>query len=195
MSLYTISPSALTFDWDGCKHCFYLKVKYHLSISGIFPGIFTKMGNLTSMFYQGKPTNEISPTLPEGTVFLREKWVKSKPISFPGTDSRIFIKGRFDAVMAFADGTYGIIDYKTSDASDEDSSFYSRQLSAYAYALENPEGEALSLKPISRLGLFILTPERFEVVALLDHPAPPAPDDNCGVCKYRKGYKEAGILE
>ena len=226
MTTYTISPSSLTFDWDGCKRCFYIRQKYNLYVKGIFPGIFTKLGNLTSMFYQGKPSSEISSTLPEGTVFLREKWVKSTPISLPGTDSYVVIKGRFDAVIAFADGTYGIIDYKTSDASDDESSFYSRQLSAYAYALENPAEEALSLKPISRLGLFILTPERFErlpegpmafvtkarwmdiprddaafltllgeVVALLDLPEPPAPDDECGVCNYRRGYKEAGILE
>jgi hypothetical protein len=226
MTLYTISPSSLTFDWDGCKRCFYIKQKYNLYVSGPFPGIFTRMGNLTSTFYQGKPSSEISPTLPEGMVFLREKWVKSQPIAFSGTDSQMMLKGRFDAVLAFADGSYGVIDYKTSDASEEESSFYSRQLSAYAYALENPAEGALSLTPITRLGLFILTPEKFErlpdgpvafitrtkwmdiprddaaflsllrdVVTLLDQPEPPSPDEDCGLCNYRRGYKEAGILE
>jgi hypothetical protein len=100
--------------------------------------------------------------LPAGIVKFREKWVKSVPISFPDISSQCVLKGRFDAIMAFDDGSYGIIDFKTSDASEEKAAFYSRQLSAYAYALENPAPGALSISPITRLGLFIITPHRFE---------------------------------
>ena len=124
--------------------------------------MFGKMGDLTSNYYLGKPSSEISPNLPAGIVQFREKWVKSVPISFPGTSTQFIIKGRFDAIMAFEDGSYGIIDYKTSDASEEKAAFYSRQLSAYAYALENPAPGALSISPINHLGLFIITPNRFE---------------------------------
>jgi len=161
MDIYKISPSDLTFAWDGCKFCFYLKVKHNIVMRGVFPGIFTKMGNLTSEFYLGKPTSEISPSLPPGVVKLREKFVKSTPISVPGSKSQCYINGRFDAVIEFDDGSYGIVDYKTSEAKDEHAAFYSRQLSAYAYALEHPAPNALGLSPISRLGLFILTPDRF----------------------------------
>ena len=124
--------------------------------------MFGKMGDLTSNYYLDKPSSEISPKLPAGIVKFREKWVKSVPISFPGTSTQCTIKGRFDAIIAFNDGSYGIIDYKTSDASEEKAAFYSRQLSAYAYALENPAPNALSIAPITRLGLFIITPNRFE---------------------------------
>jgi hypothetical protein len=124
--------------------------------------MFGKMGDLTSNYYLGKPAWEISSDLPAGLVKFREKWVKSAPISFPDTSTQCVIKGRFDAIMAFEDGSYGIIDYKTSDASEEKAAFYSRQLSAYAYALENPAPGALSISPITRLGLFIITPDRFE---------------------------------
>jgi RecB family exonuclease len=124
--------------------------------------MFGKMGDLTSNYYLDKPSSEISPDLPAGVVKYREKWVKSVPISFPGTASQCVIKGRFDAIIAFDDGSYGIIDYKTSDASEEKAAFYSRQLSAYAYALENPAPGALSISPITRLGLFIITPHRYE---------------------------------
>ena len=165
MSTYTISPSDLTFSWDGCKRCFYLKVKHNIAYRGPFPGMFGIMGNLTSNFYLDKPSSEISPGLPPGKVTLREKWVKSAPISFPDIPSQCTIRGRFDAIITFEDGSYGIIDYKTSDASEEKATFYSRQLSAYAYALENPAAGALSLAPITRLGLFIITPERFEKIA------------------------------
>jgi hypothetical protein len=124
--------------------------------------MFGKMGDLTSNYYLDKPSSEISPGLPAGSVKFREKWVKSVPINFPGTSSQCILKGRFDAIMAFEDGSYGIIDYKTSDASEEKAAFYSRQLSAYAYALENPAPGALAISPITRLGLFIITPDRFE---------------------------------
>ena len=162
MTVYTLSPSDLTFLWDGCKRCFYLKVKHNIVYRGPFPGMFGKMGDLTSNFYLDKPTREISPDLPDGIVKYREKWVKSIPISFPDTSTQCVIKGRFDAIMAFEDDSYGIIDYKTSDASEEKAAFYSRQLSAYAYALENPAPGALSISPITHLGLFIITPNRFE---------------------------------
>jgi hypothetical protein len=94
-------------------------------------------------------------------VKYRERFVKSAPITIPGATSQCYISGRFDAVIEFEDGTYGIVDYKTSDAKDEHAAFYSRQLSAYAYALENPAPKALSLSPVSRLGLFVITPESF----------------------------------
>ncbi len=162
MPTFNLSPSDLTFLWDGCKRCFYLKVKHNIVYRGPFPGMFGKMGDLTSNYYLGKPSSEISPKLPAGVVKYREKWVKSLPITFPDTTSQCVIKGRFDAIIAFEDGSYGIIDYKTSDASEEKAAFYSRQLSAYAYALENPAPGALSITPITHLGLFIITPDRFE---------------------------------
>jgi hypothetical protein len=160
--VYKLSPSALTFSWDQCKYCFYLKVKYNIGIGGVFPGIFGKMANLTSQFYLGRSTNEISPSLPTGIVKMREGYVRSAPILVPGATSQCYINGRFDALLEFADGSYGIVDYKTSEAKDEHAAFYSRQLSAYAYALEHPAPKALSLSPVSRLGLFVITPDRFE---------------------------------
>jgi hypothetical protein len=162
MTVYKLSPSDLTFAWDECKYCFYMKVKHKIVLRGPFPSIFGKMANLTSDFYLGKPASEISPDLPRGVVSLREKFVKSAPISPPGIESQCYINGRFDAVITFEDGTYGIVDYKTSEAKDEHVEFYARQLTAYAYALEHPAPGALGLSPISRLGLFVVTPERFE---------------------------------
>jgi hypothetical protein len=160
--MYKISPSDLTFGWDGCHYCFYMKLKHGVYLSGVFPGIFGRMANLTSEFYMGRSTRDISPTLPPGTVTLREKFVTSEPIALPGVASACFIKGRFDAVFAFDDGSFGIVDYKTSEVKDEQAAFYSRQLSAYAYALEHPAQGALALSPVTRLGLFVVTPHRFE---------------------------------
>ncbi|MBN2149572.1 MAG: PD-(D/E)XK nuclease family protein [Anaerolineales bacterium] len=162
MTPYLLSPSDLTFLWEGCKRCFYLKVKHKIQYAGAFPGIFSKMANLTSQFYAGKPSEEISPTLPPGYLMYKENWVRSAPIAIPGSAAECVIRGRFDAVIAFTDGTYGVVDYKTSESTNEKAAFYSRQLSAYAYALENPAPKALHLAPVTRLGLFVITPARFE---------------------------------
>jgi len=120
------------------------------------------MSNLTSNFYHGQPSDIISPDLPPGRLILKEKFVKSVPISFPGFNVQAYISGRFDAVIEFEDGSYGLVDYKTSDAKEEHADFYRVQLSAYAYALENPALKALSLSPVSKLGLFVVTPDRYE---------------------------------
>jgi hypothetical protein len=162
MTIYKLSPSDLTFAWNECKCCFYLKVKHNIVLRTAFPGIFGKMANLTSGYYHGKPAREIHKDLPPGILKYREQFVRSTTISISGALSQCYIYGRFDAVIEFEDGSYGIIDYKTSDAKDEQVAFYSRQLTAYAYALENPAPNALALAPVSRMGLFVLTPHCFE---------------------------------
>ncbi len=163
MNTYKFSPSDLTFTWDECRFCFYMKVKHQVAApKGIFPGIFSKMGSLTSGFYLGRSAAVISENLPPGIIKFREKNVKSAPIIVPWAESQCYLSGRFDAVIEFEDGSYGLVDYKTSEAKDEHVPFYSRQLSAYAYALENPAPGALSLAPITRMGLFVITPQRFE---------------------------------
>lgn len=124
-----------------------MKIKHKIAFRGIFPGIFGKMANLTSSFYDGKPTSEISPVLPPGMIKYRERFVRSALITLPQARSQCYIYGHFDAVIEFDDGTYGIMDYKTSDARDEYTVFYSRQLSEHAYDLENLATRALVLSP------------------------------------------------
>jgi hypothetical protein len=180
-------------------------LKYNMQVKGPFPGIFTRMANLTSEFYLGRQTYEISDGLPAGIVSLREGNVKSVPISFPGIETQCYIRGRFDAVIEFENGSYGLVDYKTSEARDEHAVFYARQLMAYVYALENPAAGALGLKPISRMGLFVIANRTTwmevprdegaffalieEVLRVLDDPNPPAPAEDCGLCNYREGMK------
>ena len=159
---FILSPSELTFLWDECRFCFYMKVKHNIAYKGPFPAIFGSMGDLTSGFYHYKPTTVLSETLPSGVLKFREGWVKSAPIEFDGISSQCVIRGRFDAVAAFDDGSFGLIDYKTSNAAHEKAAFYSRQLSAYAWSLEHPARGALALSPVTRMGLFIISPSRFE---------------------------------
>ena len=87
-----------------------------------------------------------------------EKWVRSEPIKLPNHKSTCYISGRFDIVVSFHDGSYGVIDFKTSNPSKDSARMYSRQLHAYAYALEHPASGKLALSPVTKLGLLYFYP-------------------------------------
>lgn len=158
---YRLSPSDLTFLYEGCKRCFYLKVVNNISQPSIpLPSIFSKIAGLLKSYYTGKDTRELHVALPPGTVNYGEKYVKSKNIRLSSHNATCFFSGRFDITISFEDGTYGIIDFKTGHPNDEYVPFYSRQLHAYAYALENAASGALTLSPITKIGLMYFYPSR-----------------------------------
>jgi hypothetical protein len=156
---FKLSPSDLTFLWDECPRCFYLKVVRNFNRPSIpFPKIFTSIDRLMKDYFNQLPTNEISSDLPPGRVAFSNKWVNSAPISFPHHSASCFIKGIFDTVLQFSDDTYAVVDFKTTQPKSEHISFYSRQLHAYAYALENSKTGSLSLKPVTIMGLLCVEP-------------------------------------
>lgn len=162
---YQLSPSDLTFLYDGCKHCFVLRVKHGISQPSIpLPGVFSIIASLQKNHYSGRRTEEFCPQLPPGIVTLGEKRVLSVPFKFEDTDSTCHIAGRFDIVAELDDGSYAVMDFKTGNANDEKTDMYGRQLHSYALALENPADGALRLSPISRLGLLYFTPDTCEYV-------------------------------
>lgn len=156
---YKLSPSDLTFLYDGCQRCFYLKVKHGISQPSIpLPSIFTKIAGLLKKYYDGKRTEELHPGLPPGIVKYGEKHIESKIFRFENHRDNCYIRGRFDVVLEFDDGTYGVIDYKTGNPESGLSKLYGRQLHSYAHALENPAPGSLYLTPISMLGLLYFHP-------------------------------------
>ncbi len=156
---YKLSPSDLTFSYEGCKRCFYQKVVNNIAQPSIpLPSIFSKIASLLKNHYTGKHTSELHISLPAGVVSHGEKYVRSQTIQLPNHDTTCYISGRFDIVVSFEDGTYGVIDFKTSDPSKESAYLYSRQLHAYAYALEHPGPSELALSPITKLGLLYFHP-------------------------------------
>ena len=160
---WKLSPSDLTFLWDECPRCFYLKVVHGFNRpASPMPKIFTRIDRLMKDFFEGQPTAHISDTLPAGQVRFGEKWVTSQPISHPQLAGSCYLRGKFDTALEFDDGTFGIVDFKTSEPRREHIPFYSRQLHAYSYALENPASGAFSLAPITRLGLLCVEPVRME---------------------------------
>ena len=160
---WKLSPSDLTFLWDECPRCFYLKVVNGFNRPSLpMPKIFTRIDLIMKGYYAGKPSSALSPALPEGTVRFGDRWVVSEPIELAGHAGTCYIRGRFDCVLEFVDGSYGVVDFKTTEAKAEHVAFYSRQLEAYAYALENPGPGAFALRPITRLGLLCVEPARMD---------------------------------
>ncbi len=160
--LYKLSPSDFAFLWQECKRCFYLKIVEGFNRPAMaFPSIFGVIDIEMRKHFMSQRTSALSPDLPPGTVAYGEKWVQSAPISRPGRSATAYIKGKLDAVIQFDDGSYGVIDFKTSDIKTAHVQLYSRQLRAYAYALENPGASLLALSPVSSLGLLAFTPEHF----------------------------------
>jgi hypothetical protein len=157
---YRLSPSDLTFLYEGCKRCFVLKVKHGITQPSIpLPGVFSQIASLQKTHYSGKRTEDFCPDLPPGKVTLGEERVRSVPIQLPEQESTCTLAGRFDILIEFDDRSYGIIDFKTGNPKEEKAELYSRQLHAYAYALEHPGENALALSPVTRLGLLFFSPD------------------------------------
>ena len=157
---YRLSPSDLIFAYEGCKRCFYQKVVNKVAQPSIpLPSIFSKIAGLLKNHYDGKPTSELHVDLPSGIVSHGEKWVRSQTIQLPNHEDTCYISGRFDIVLSFDDGTYGVIDFKTSNPTKNSAWLYSRQLHAYAYALEHPAPGKLALSPVTKLGLLYFYPD------------------------------------
>lgn len=163
MQNWTISPSDLTFLWDECKRCFYLKNRQGFRRpASAFPKIFGTIDLLMKDIYLNQSTKKMAAELPEGKAIMSGRWVTSEPISLPEFSNTCSIRGIFDTLVQFEDGSYGVIDFKTTKVNEAHIAFYSRQLQAYAYALEHPAPGKTGFAPISRLGLLCFDPSSME---------------------------------
>ena len=66
--------------------------------------------------------------------------MESAPIVINGEETRWRIKGKYDLVVEYENGTVGLIDCKVTTSAMDDAkvAHYQPQLEAYCYALENP---------------------------------------------------------
>jgi len=92
--IWKLSPSDFAFLWRECKRCFYLKIVRGFNRPSLpFPKIFTIIASMEKDFFDEKSTSSISLELSPGKVIHGEKWVCSKPLSFPDVKGSCFIKG------------------------------------------------------------------------------------------------------
>ena len=147
-----ISPSDLTFSWNGCHRCLWLNYNHGVKAPSFFP-LVGELSAMQEKHFNGAKSKDLHPEIKPGKVLDRGGWVKSMPITYNSNPSPYAIRGKYDLLMEFEDGTYGVVDCKFQGKNNDKSDFYSPQLEAYAYALENPEkGKAF---PVSTMGLLV----------------------------------------
>jgi hypothetical protein len=161
---FRIAPSDLVYLWEECRQCFYAKHRWEKPIGRRprtpFPGVFGHIDQRTRDFYDGKGTGWVSPALPRGVLDCRKMVVRSAPVAAPGVAATGSLKGDTDCIVHFEDGSFGVIDFKTTDPDPEQLGRrrWDRQLAAYAYALEHPAVEEWAMAPVTATGLLCFHP-------------------------------------
>lgn len=158
-SVYTLSPSHLALGWCGCKACFWYEIRANghreetpkTSVSSLLRGFLQRR-------FKGDRTETLIPELRRGRFVATERLAKSQPLEVEGSDSRVQIHGRVDAVIEFENGTFGVLDFATAIPAPDQLAAHWRQLHAYVVALEKPENAILRVSPISEIGVFALEP-------------------------------------
>lgn len=215
MKLHKLSPSDFRYLFEDCKHCYYQKINFGITLPSIgLPGVFSKMNSLLQTSIQGMNLQAINPDLPSGIITLSEGFLKSSPIP-PNKDC--FISGRFDIVSELEDGSLAVIDFKISDPKEEKIQKFTHQLHAYKFALENPHYGPK--RKVTKMGVVVVAPEAInfeagavafkstprwyeipqnmggffdfisQVSTLLNDPLP-NPSANCAWCTYRTHFEK-----
>ncbi len=121
---------------------------------GPFAGIFAKLDSQQRKYFTGRPTTDIDPALPAGTLHNGGR-VQSAPVTIGNVD--FTIRGSMDALIRFDDGSVGVVDFKSSTASPALGDHYRPQLAAYQWSLSHPaSGDA---ETVSIAGLLVFAPE------------------------------------
>lgn len=157
---FKVAPTDLTYLWDECPRCFWLKAhKIRTRPRLPMPSIFNKIDYLQREAFKDF-------VFPNGDrLDTSNRTLTSAPLN--NGDDCIVIGGRLDCLIIHpADGLISVMDFKTSEPTEESIVKYNRQLHAYAWALERPaKGE---LQRVSGLRLFYSTPERYQCSEQMD---------------------------
>jgi hypothetical protein len=160
---FQLAPSDFGFLLKECPACYYDKY-----VNRIFrprysmPAIFTTIDGLMTSYYDNRSTKDISDTLQEGIITLGGIQVKSRPIFCKEYNCNIVIGGKVDSLMMFNDGTFGVIDFKTTLPKKTTVDFYFPQLMSYSVALEYNDPEITKDCKISKIGLCCFNPLSFD---------------------------------
>jgi hypothetical protein len=215
----SLAPSDFAFLWDECPRCFYLKVvRKDARPRTPFPKVFGTIDRAMKSFYMGQRTDTVAADMPEGVICQADRWVKSAGLTVPRSPVVSEIRGSLDALIECDDGSVAVVDFKTAEPNAHHVATYSRQLHAYALALEQPSSGPPT--QVSALGLLCFLPRSFtssetaalfgevkwmeierdeasflefliEVVAVLEEPEPPPASPTCAWCRWRAENRAA----
>jgi hypothetical protein len=150
--VHYISPSDLGYLYDRCARCFYLKSRNLLAPKPPFPAVFRDIDSAMKGGITLKVLNQLG--IPAKKIITGER-VKSYEREYGG--AKLVISGRTDRRVLLEDDTLAVIEFKTSKPRSENALTFWRQLSAYQYAEENPEGK--DGIEVTYLGLVVFSPQ------------------------------------
>lgn len=167
---FILSPSDFGFLYKECKACFYNKyVKKIFRPKQYMSGIFIKIDNLMTQYFDNQPVSLISKDLKEGIITLGQARVQSKPIPCKDFDCEIVLSGRVDSLMQFSDGTMGILDFKTSEPYQGGIEIYFNQLMSYLVTLEHNDESVNKHYKVTDIGLCYFTPDKFTNIKKMEY--------------------------
>ena len=161
----TISAGELGFYASSrfCPRCAWVRRHVRLLPYQSFPAIFSAIDRYTKLIVHSHFDRD--EALPPWLVALGEVQAYVKPphwrkysIADPATGATL--RGEADGIFRMVDGSYTIVDYKTSSYTPGQLAMfpqYEVQLNAYAYI-----GERLELSPVRQLALVYMEPQTDE---------------------------------
>ena len=142
-----------------CLHCAWVRLHVKKLPFQSFPGIFSTIDRYNKLIVQNHFEREralpawLQQLGEAGTCVNPPHWSSFKVLD---EESGVTIRGEADGIFQMSDGSYTIVDYKTSKYSPAQRGMftaYEVQLNAYAYI-----GERLGLSPVGRLALVYMEP-------------------------------------
>ena len=175
MNSIIIAPSSLDYKITKCPRCFYLDKKLKIAVYSYPPPVFSNFDVVQQNYFKNLNTKELSEKLPSGKIMTKSE-LPGRVVSKEMQDSKgrkFILGGRPDIVIKFDDESYGIIDFKTTQLSDDKADNYKYQLESYAQIFLNPGATKTAptpkLDPISQIGVLQFFPSE-----IYDHEK-----DNC----------------
>ena len=130
-----------------------MKYRYGIVASGMMPGLVTSLSSRQEKWYKDKSSHSFSKTLPQGVVESTGLKVQSAPIELDGQPTPFSLMGKYDFLLRYEHGTYGIVDTKIVGKNGGKGDFYWPQLAAYDYILANPA--SAEAREVETLGLMV----------------------------------------
>jgi hypothetical protein len=214
MTEIKLAPSTFAFLWEECPRCFWMEATGGQKRPRVpFPAFFTHVDSTMKRRFADGGWHSVGDGLPRFRVEHTEKMIWSSPISVPGRNVRLVIRGKFDSILLTEPAALMMADFKCAPVKPEYLHKYGRQLHAYTYATDHPGAGSPIQRMIDGLGLLVFEPSTFahegetaqfggalkwvpinrndgdfrtfldEVAALLERAQPPAPSPHCEFCR------------
>jgi hypothetical protein len=159
----SISPSHFTFKLTSCERCWWMSTRGLATPNDIIPAIFR---HIDEGMKKGVTIDHLRALGIPAKATLEIEKVVSMPIPYPALNVQLVVAGKLDKAIELEDGTFAVIDYKTSRPAPGKLKDYFDQLHGYVHCIENPamgEGREVTLIGLvvfdAYRGLFTVKPK------------------------------------